>query len=480
MTKLRPSRVHEALGPDFFDPVAPADFPETIVRYRNQRWAGKVGLGDLDTDAWVSHFGRFAPIEGSFGQPLALRYHGHQFQSYNPALGDGRGFLFAQLLDAQGRLLDLGTKGSGTTPWSRGGDGRLTLKGGVREVLATTMLEALGVDTSKSFSLIETGEHLLRGDEPSPTRSSVLVRLSHSHIRVGTFQRLSYLNDSAGLERLVAHCIAHYYPALAGQGAPALLGAASEAVARTGARMVAAGFIHGVLNTDNVNITGECFDYGPWRFLDTYDPDFTAAYFDETGLYAFGRQPDALAWTMTRLAEALLPISTPEALEPELNRFWPAFQRELADAVIDRLGLVPSPDADENHALVVAFFRALDDAKPPYEQVYFDLRGGPGDRARLEASPLAAVHAGEAFAPLLEQMAGFSARPDARAHSYFARTRPRTMLIGEVEALWGAIADRDDWAPLKGALGEIEEMREAYTPRPGGLEGAGEENFTVM
>ena len=115
---------------------------------------------------------------------------------YNPEIGDGRGFLFAQLRDDDGRLLDLGTKGSGQTPYSRFGDGRLTLKGGVREILATEMLEALGVDTSKTFSLIETGEELQRGDEPSPTRSAVLVRLSHGHIRIGSFQRLAALRTS--------------------------------------------------------------------------------------------------------------------------------------------------------------------------------------------------------------------------------------------------------------------------------------------
>src|SRR6185312_15585133 len=153
------------------------------------------GLDTLTDAEWTDHFGRFQPIAGSFETPLALRYHGHQFQTYNPDLGDGRGFLFAQLRDADGRLLDLGTKGSGRTPWSRGADGRLTLKGGVREVLATEMLEALGVPTSKTFSLIETGEALERHDEPSPTRGAVLVRLSHSHIRIGTFQRLAYLKD---------------------------------------------------------------------------------------------------------------------------------------------------------------------------------------------------------------------------------------------------------------------------------------------
>lgn len=193
----QPSPVHRDLGERFFDAVTPAVFPMYRVRYRNRRWSQRVGLAGLDETAWRAHFGQFAPLAGNLEQPLALRYHGHQFRAYNPDLGDGRGFLFAQLRDDLGRVLDLGTKGSGQTPYSRSGDGRLTLKGGVRELLATTLLEALGVDTSKTFSLIETGEHLTRNDEPSPTRSSVLVRLSHSHIRIGTFQRLAYEEDAA-------------------------------------------------------------------------------------------------------------------------------------------------------------------------------------------------------------------------------------------------------------------------------------------
>ena len=167
------------------DPVRPADFPQASIRFRNQRWAEAVGLGGLDDDGWIRHFARFEPLDRNLPQPLALRYHGHQFRTYNPEIGDGRGFLFAQLRGGDDRLLDLGTKGSGQTPYSRFGDGRLTLKGAVREVLATEQLEALGVYTSKTFSVIETGEQLERGDEPSPTRSAVLVRLSHGHIRIG-------------------------------------------------------------------------------------------------------------------------------------------------------------------------------------------------------------------------------------------------------------------------------------------------------
>jgi uncharacterized protein YdiU (UPF0061 family) len=167
--------------PNISDPVkTSATSPGTSVRFRNDRWAQSVGLDDLDDAQWIDHFGRFEPLEGSLKEPLALRYHGHQFRVYNPDIGDGRGFLFAQLRDHLGRLMDLGTKGSGQTPYSRFGDGRLTLKGGVREILATEMLEALGVQTSKTFSLIETGEALERNDEPSPTRAAVLVRLSHS------------------------------------------------------------------------------------------------------------------------------------------------------------------------------------------------------------------------------------------------------------------------------------------------------------
>lgn len=165
----RPERIHEALGPAFADPVRPADFPQAILRFRNDRWAARVGLDDPGDAPWVARFGRFEPLPGSLPEPLALRYHGHQFRVYNPDLGDGRGFLYAQLRDlADGRLLDLGTKGSGRTPWSRTADGRLTLKGGVREILATEMLEALGVYTSKTFALVETGEALTRETSPRP------------------------------------------------------------------------------------------------------------------------------------------------------------------------------------------------------------------------------------------------------------------------------------------------------------------------
>lgn len=465
MSDFKPARNHEMLGDAFYDRVAPADFPHTILRHRDQRWARRMGLDGLAEAQWLAHFGRFAPLPGSLPEPLALRYHGHQFRSYNPELGDGRGFLFAQGFDLKdNRLLDFGTKGTGRTPWSRGGDGRLTLKGGVREVLATEMLEAMGVHTSKSFSLVETGEALQRGDEPSPTRSAALVRLSHSHIRIGSFQRLAYLEDTAGLQQLLDYAIATYYPDLsAAQDRPAAFLAAVVAnVARLGAQYTAAGFVHGVLNTDNINITGESFDYGPWRFVPTYDPAFTAAYFDETGLYSFGRQPDALAWNLTRLAECLVPLSSIAALEPALNTVWPQFRAELPRNMLRRLGLKPR-DIENDGAFVTSLFEFLAASQAPYEQFLFDWRGGALSVARAAASPSAPFYASEAFRLIAEALEAYQPSDDVNLeHGYFARQRPRTMLIEEVEAIWAPIAEHDDWSLLEKALAEIDQMRQAY------------------
>ncbi len=467
----RPATTHAALGDEFFDVVAPARFPRHILRHRNRAWAERVGLGGLSDEAWIDHFGRFVPLPGSFEQPLALRYHGHQFRSYNPDLGDGRGFLFAQVHDLlDGRLLDLATKGSGQTPWSRGADGRLTLKGGVREVLATAMLEAQGVYTSKSFSLIETGEDLDRHDEPSPTRAAVLVRLSHSHIRIGTFQRRAYLRDPEGLQRLLDHSIRHYMPQL-WHDDPAERGRAFYAevaarVARMGAQWMAAGFVHGVLNTDNINITGESFDYGPWRWLPTLDPGFTAAYFDHSGLYAYGRQPETLLWNLAQLGSCLLPLVAKEQLLPVLDGYEAVFHAGYATAVLRRLGLA-ARDGEADAALARAFTAFLAASQVPFEQAFFDWHGGLASEARAARSPAAAHYGHESFGPVREAMAGYRLADGARLdHPYFARQAPCTMLIDEVEAIWALIAERDDWSGLQVKLGEIGEMAQAYGNAP--------------
>jgi uncharacterized protein YdiU (UPF0061 family) len=295
----------------------------------------------------------------------------------------------------------------------------------------------------------------------------VLVRLSHSHIRIGTFQRLSYFQNTEAIQKLVDYTIRTYMPHLWDEDSAsrtvALLEETSRRVARVGAQWIAAGFVHGVLNTDNINVTGESFDYGPWRFLPAYDPAFTAAYFDETGLYAFGRQPDALAWNLTRLAECLVPLADVERLEPALNVFWPAFRLELAAAMLRRLGLKSlgeQADAD----FITALFGVLSESKIPYEQFFFDWRGGGLSIRRAAKSPAAELYATLGFKNIVRMLEEFSPSDSVNLdHRYFARSTPRTMLIDEVEAIWAPIAENDDWSLFSATLGEIAEMAEAYS-----------------
>jgi len=459
----RPDPRFPDLGGDYSDRVEPADFPQTSLRFRNDRAAAEVGLDSLTDAEWIAHFGRFQPLPGQPG-PVAMRYHGHQFRSYNADLGDGRGFLAAQMRAGGGRLLDLGTKGSGTTPWSRGGDGRLTLKGGMREILAATMLEMLGVPTSRAFSLIETGEALQRGDEPSPTRSAVLVRLSHSHVRFGTFQRAAWHERPDLIATLVEHVRSLYHPEVAAGDTPGLLRAIVEASARLSARWIAAGFVHGVLNTDNLNVTGESFDYGPWRFLPHYEPGFTAAYFDQFGLYAFARQPEAVFWNLTQLAGCLKLVADAEPLTEALNSFGPAYIRELRTAFVARLGVLSAgKDADQTLLdATLAFLRETGEAIR-WEPLFFDWFGGFASSARALAGPRAGLYRGETFEAFRAALfAHESDRPERLEDPVFAAADPEEMLIDEVETLWAAIADRDDWGPFAVKLARLEAARRAY------------------
>ncbi|MGB3456918.1 MAG: YdiU family protein [Litorimonas sp.] len=430
---FRPATVIHELGEDFYDAVDPARFPQHTLRYADAHSASGIGLSDPD---WIARFGRFKPFAGSLPEPLALRYHGHQFRHYNPDIGDGRGFLFAQCLDAGDRLLDFGTKGSGQTPFSRSGDGRLTLLGGVREVLATRYLEHLGVNTSRSFCLIETGEALQRHDEPSPTRSAVLTRLQHSHIRFGTFQRQAALGRTDNLEALVDYCRRHFYPDVT---RPAdLLRQVAEASADGVANWMAAGFVHGVMNTDNMNITGEVFDFGPYRFLPHYDPAFTAAYFDHGKLYAFARQPEAMGWNLGQLAQSLSLIEEDALLIDALSAFAGHYEGALSAHMFRRLKLeVPDTGAT---AFVRATFEALKESQASWPLFFHDWAGGAAVKP-LQDYPDAVWGDWKRIHATLEPS---GARPD--------EDRPASLLYDEIGALWKPIAEDDDWTAFDAKL----------------------------
>ncbi|MGB5135928.1 MAG: YdiU family protein [Prochlorococcaceae cyanobacterium] len=469
----------EGLGPDYWDVVEAARFPRTQLRFRNDDLFRQLGLdpaaiADGDVEAAYGRFEARTPL-------LALRYHGHQFGVYNPQLGDGRGFLYGQLRDRHGQLQDLGTKGSGTTPWSRGGDGRLTLKGGVREIIASEALHRLGVTTSRTLSLIETGEDLWRGDEPSPTRSSVMVRMARTHLRFGTCERLLYLRQPEKLDRLLRHVVRHHDPEVhaahpvaeggdgAGTSEPQLLafyGALVERVARLTAEWMAAGFTHGVLNTDNMSLAGESFDYGPFAFLEQWDPGFTAAYFDHSGLYAYGQQP-AISHHNLRLLQEPLAMLLPRAeLEARLERFAPAYDSHYRALMLRRLGLIATlPDAS------AAELSPASESPDPVPATLQLLAAWPVGYGTF-FSALAALTAGcgvpedpEALAPFV---AGAPEPPRDRwlawRDTWWACGRlrdpaditttlrrwnlPETPVRPMIERIWEAIDQRDDWQPL--------------------------------
>lgn len=464
----QPAPTWPSLGELFADPVAPASFPELIPRYRNQAAAAEVGLDGLTDDEWRDHLGALQPLPRNVDPPLALRYHGHQFRQYNPWLGDGRGFLHAQLLDRGGRMMDLGTKGSGTTPFSRGGDGRLTLKGAVREILATELLEALGVLTSRTLSVFETGERLVRHDEPSPTRSGVMVRLSWGHVRFGSFQRHAWERSPTRLGALLDFAVDNYVPE-ARDGEGDLAARFLDAVTRRAAALVAewtlAGFVHGVLNTDNMNVTGESFDYGPWRFLPTYDPGFVAAYFDHGALYAFGRQAEAVHWNLCRLADALLPLSSEEALAGALRAFEPEANRASARQLLWRLNLEARGE-ELDMALLVAVYDFLAASGVGYERFFFDWYGGEASAPRALDGPEAARYAGSAFDALRAAWAEHAvAAPERLDHAYFGGA-PCSMVIEEMEATWAPIAATDDWTALDRKIADIRQLADALGPGP--------------
>ncbi len=228
-----------------------------------------------------------------------------------------------------------------------------------------------------------------------------------------------------------------------------------------------AGFVHGVLNTDNMNVTGESFDYGPWRFAPTYAPDFTAAYFDHGGMYAFGRQPAAVHWNCVRLAEALLPVTSEAAVRPVLETFEARLAAASGEALGERLG-VQSRGAEADAELLTAGLTFWNSTEIPYERLFFDWQGGEVSAARAQASPAASFYDHPTFAPIRALLGEREPADPARLeHPYFAGD-PCTMLIDEMEATWTPIAEDDDWSPFDAKVQDIRRMGDALglTPRP--------------
>ena len=456
----------EKLGNDYFDEVAATEFPQHKLRFRNDELLPLLGLNptEVTDEYFIEAFGKFAGR-----QPfLALRYHGYQFGEYNPFLGDGRGFLYGQVRGIDGELYDFGTKGSGRTPYSRGGDGRLTLKGGVREVLAAEVLHQMGVRTSRCLSMIETGESLWRGDEPSPTRSSVMIRFSRSHIRFGTFERLLYIGRKDLIAKLLDHVIDYYYPALRGleDQYQRFYAELVERVAQLVAQWMAAGFCHAVLNTDNMSITGESFDYGPYAFIPSYNLQFTAAYFDYYGRYSYGNQGSICRLNLEMLQQPLSAVIPMADMEAALAQFYDCYQLKYRELMLNKLGFehLEIPEAGELFDLTIEL---LKETQVGYHEFFAELRQQFSGIWREDVEQIfsgASIVEKSELVELFDRWRSLYHRvlkslpsEDMGKVAAMLRDRnPKTVIIRPViESIWEPIAVEDNWEPFYDLLKRI-------------------------
>lgn len=329
--------------------AAPAVAPKLLQL--NHALAEELGLDPavLDTDAGTSIFsGNVAPDGAA---PLAQAYAGHQFGGFNPQLGDGRALLLGEVIDVHGKRRDIQLKGSGRTPFSRGGDGKSALGPVLREYLIGEAMHALGVPTTRALAAVSTGETVQR---ETPLPGGILTRVAASHMRVGSLQFFAARGDEEKVRQLADYAIARHHPEAADAENPylAFLEAVTEAQAALVAKWMSIGFIHGVMNTDNITISGETIDYGPCAFMDSYAPDTVFSSIDTQGRYAYGNQPDILGWNLARLAETLIPLIDPdkdraiEILTDVINTIPARYDAYWTAAMRRKIGLTTEQAAD--------------------------------------------------------------------------------------------------------------------------------------
>ncbi|WP_372510794.1 protein adenylyltransferase SelO [Mycobacterium montefiorense] len=393
--------------------------------------------------------------------PVAQAYAGHQFGGLVPRLGDGRALLLGELADEHGRVRDIHLKGSGATPFARGGDGLAAVGPMLREYVVSEAMHALGVPTTRSLAVVATGRPVQR-DSLLP--GAVLVRVASSHLRVGSFQYAALTRDAGLLRRLADHAIARHYPGAAGAENPyrALFESVVGVQASLIARWMLIGFVHGVMNTDNTTISGETIDYGPCAFMEAYDPDTVFSSIDHWGRYAYGNQPAIAGWNLARFAEALLPLLSDEIeegvafAEETFGEFQTEYDAMWASGMRAKLGLPASVAAGAVTALADQLLRLLKESHVDYTSFFRHL----GHAARGDAEPARGVFID--LAGFDDWMSGWRGlRPDAELMD---RTNP--IYIARNHLVEEALA-----AATTGDLGPVEQLLDAvtapYDERPG-------------
>ena len=351
MTLFQFDHSYRRLGDAFVRPCAPTPVRAPALICFNEALAAALGIqrGDLSDQALAACFSGNVLPAGA--EPVATAYAGHQFGGFNPQLGDGRALLLGEVLDTAGARFDIQLKGAGPTPFSRGGDGRSPLGPVLREYLVSEAMHALGVPTTRALAAVTTGEPVYR-EQVLP--GAILTRVAASHIRVGTFQYFAARRDLDSLRALTEHVIQRHYPHLAGAPVPwlALLGDVVQRQADLIARWMSLGFVHGVMNTDNMLVSGETVDYGPCAFIDGFDPATVFSAIDRGGRYAWQQQPGIGQWNLARLAECLLLLADDvDAAIPLASQvvsdFVPRYQQAWRQIMAAKLGIGQPQERDD-------------------------------------------------------------------------------------------------------------------------------------
>jgi len=438
-----------ALPGALFTRLCPTPVAAPRMLVFNRELALEMGLDAdaLETDAGARVFAGNEIPEGA--EPLAMAYSGHQFGCFT-TLGDGRAILLGEHLAPDGRRFDVHLKGCGRTPYSRNGDGRAAVGPMLREYLVSEAMHALGIPTTRSLAVVATGEPVFRERQ---LQGSVLARVAASHIRVGTFEHLAARRDDAGLRALAEHTIGRHGPQCeAADAGTALLAAAVERQASLVARWMLVGFVHGVMNTDNMALSGETIDYGPCAFLDAFDPATVFSSIDHHGRYAYGNQPAVALWNLSRLAEALLPLlaereeAAREVAVDALREFPERYERAFQDGLRAKLGLVAREEGDGE--LTFDLFSRMHDTRADFTNTFAALV--------REKSPGASPFADPGLSNWHGRWRARLARQDAPAQEALAAARrhnpaiiPRNHLVEEALA---AAVDGGDLSPFHALL----------------------------
>ncbi len=451
---------YSRLPPQFFaavDPTAVATPEVVIFNEPLARWLG-IDVQRLLAEAAEQLSGKTLPQDA---RPIAMAYAGHQFAHFVPRLGDGRAILLGELRAADGALYDVQLKGAGRTPFSRAGDGRAALGPMLREYLVSEAMFALGIPTTRSLAVVATGERVLR-EAPQP--GAILTRIAASHLRVGSFEYFAARGDTASVRTLLDYSIRRHYPQVATAPNPALafLEQVTTRQAALIAQWMAVGFIHGVMNTDNMAISGETIDYGPCAFMDQYDPGTVFSSIDHRGRYAYGNQPAIAQWNLARLAECLLPLidSDQTAAVAQatamVEAFMPQFDAQFCQRLRGKLGLSSAQQGDAD--LISALLAVLRESRADFTLTFRYLA-----QAALGAAheaPLRALfpHPASLDAWLVLWRARLDAEPLAPAQRRVAMRQANPAFVPRnhrVEAALDA-ANAGDLAPLHTLLAVLQ------------------------